>query len=213
MGSNILIVDDTKNIRMMVSKCLASDGHSVDTADNGYNGVELFKKNRYDLVILDIRMPHFSGTEVLKAIKEIDEEVPVIIITAFPTVKNAVECIKYGAVDYIRKPFTPDKIKDIVKSIVDRDSMSDEDTDSYELSLEYAKKYINKRDFDRAAVYLKKAISIDIKGGEPFNLLGSISELKEDFQTAEKYYKVALQFEPDSESIIENLNRIQDRIK
>lgn len=99
----------------MISKALQSEGYEVDCAENGAEGIELYKANIYDLVLLDIRMPNLSGTEVLRQLKGIHKEVPVIIITAYPTVRNAVDCIKIGAVDYLRKPFTAEKIKAAIK--------------------------------------------------------------------------------------------------
>lgn len=212
MNRRILVIDDTKNIRLMLSKCLSGVGYIVDTADSGEEGIEYFKKNRYDIVLLDIRMPKMSGTEVLKKIREINDDTLVIIITAFPTVKNAVDCIKLGAVDYIRKPFTPDKIRNMVKELLERKKMSGNNGGSFELTMQYAKKCINERNFDKGEEYLKKAISISIENPEPFILLGNISELKEDYDNARKYYKIALELEPESYSAAESLNRIKDRL-
>ena len=212
MNRHILIIDDTKNIRLMLSKCLSGVGYIVDTAGSGEEGIEYFKKNRYDIVLLDIRMPKMSGTEVLKKIREINDDTLVIIITAFPTVKNAVDCIKLGAVDYIRKPFTPDKIRNMVKELLERKKISENNDGSFELTMQYAKKCINERNFDKGEEYLKKAISISIENPEPFILLGNISELKEDYDNARKYYKIALELEPESYSAAESLNRIKDRL-
>lgn len=207
----ILVIDDTKNIRMLVGKALSSEGYEVDTAESGMEGIECFKMQSYNLILLDIRMPSMSGTEVLRVIKDMDEAVPVIIITAFPTVKNAVECIKLGAVDYLRKPFTAEKIKQVVKLILDRKKITSLSATSHESCIEYAKKCINERNFDEGMEYLKKAIALNIENSEPFNILGEVFELKGDILNARKYYSIALQLEPGNETIIENLNRISDR--
>ncbi|WHH59519.1 response regulator [Petroclostridium sp. X23] len=208
MSYRILVIDDTKNIRMMVSKCLVSENYTVDAADNGYDGIKLFKDHRYDLVMLDIRMPELSGTEVLKILKGINKDIPVIIITAFPTIKNAVECVKLGAIDYIRKPFTSERIKETVLSLINRANINELDVNDYKYLLEYAKKCINNLEFDKALNYLKKAVSININDGEPFNLMGNICEIQEDFINAQKYYNIALVLDPNSEIIAENLARI-----
>ena len=102
----VLIVDDTKNIRMLLSKCLELEGFEVDTAADGLEAVRMLSKNDYDLAFLDIKLPEISGTEVLKRIRGIGVDVPVIIITAYATVKNAVDCTKLGSVAYLQKPFT-----------------------------------------------------------------------------------------------------------
>jgi DNA-binding NtrC family response regulator len=210
MSAKILIIDDTKNIRLLTTKALSAEGYEVDSADSGAEGIKYFCNNKYDLVMLDIRMPNLSGTEVLKKLKEIDEKIPVIIITAFPTVKNAVDCIKLGAIDYLRKPFTAEKIKQIVNTIIERKELTVDMVDSYETYIEYAKKCINEKNFEETVEYLRKAIAVNIETAEPFNILGSIFELKEEYETALKYYNIALQFEPDSEAVADNIKRIKE---
>lgn len=208
MNKKILIIDDTKNIRKMIKKCLESNGFEVITAENGYEGIKLFKENKIDLVILDIRMPQLSGTEVLKIIKNINGIVPILIITAFPTIKNAVECMKLGAIDYLRKPFTPDRIRETIEKIIKRRTADKGDISSYESLIEYSKKLISERKFDDALHYLKESISLSIEDGEPFNLLGMIYEINKDYLNARKYYNIAIQLNPDCESITQNLDRI-----
>lgn len=212
MQGKVLIIDDTKNIRLMITKALTSKGYEITSADNGNEGIYQFKNNKYDLVFLDIRMPGMSGTEVLKLLKEIDENATVIIITAFPTVKNAVDCIKLGAVDYLRKPFTAEKLSQIAEQVIVRKSLTSVNTNSYDSSIEYAKKCINQRNFDEAISYLKKAISISIDDSEPFKIMGNVYELKGNTEAAIKYYKVGLQVEPHNKEIMENLNRMKDKM-
>jgi DNA-binding NtrC family response regulator len=207
----ILIIDDTKNIRLLTAKALCAEGYEVDSADNGFDGIEMFKVNKYDLVFLDIRMPYLSGTEVLRKIKDINYYVPVIIITAYPTVKNAVDCIKLGAVDYLRKPFKAEKLKQIVDQVIERKDLTSIKTDSYEDTLEYAKKCINERNIDEALVYLKKAISLSVEYAEPFIIMGTVLEIKGEFESAGKYYNIALQLEPENEVINENIKRINEK--
>lgn len=211
MSEKILVIDDTKNIKMLIGKALSSEGYEVDTAESGQDGIDCFKMKSYNLVLLDIRMPNMSGTEVLKVIKNIDEAVPIVIITAFPTVKNAVECIKLGAVDYLRKPFTAEKIKQVTKQILDRKEITSFNTNSHESCIEYAKKCINERKFDEGMEYLKKAISLNIDDVEPYNILGEVFELKGDIINARKYYNISLQLDPGNETVIENLNRTSNR--
>jgi len=107
----VLVVDDTKNIRTLLSKCLELEGYQVETAADGKEAIGKIMAETYDLIFLDIKMPQFSGTEVLKKIRENGINTPVIIITAYATIKNAVECTKMGAVAYLQKPFTAEKVK------------------------------------------------------------------------------------------------------
>lgn len=115
---NVLVIDDTKNIRLLLTKCLELEGYSVTTAANGTEALALIAEKRFDLIFLDVRMPEISGTEVLHRIRELGIHTPVIMITAFGTVKNAVECTQLGAVAYLQKPFTENKVKQVLAEVL-----------------------------------------------------------------------------------------------
>lgn len=113
----VLVIDDTKNIRTLLTKCLEIEGYEVETASDGNQALDLFTKKQFDLAFLDIKMPFVSGTEVLKNIRDRNIHTPVIIITAYASVKNAVECTQMGAVAYLQKPFTPEKVRTVLKEL------------------------------------------------------------------------------------------------
>lgn len=113
----VLVVDDTKNIRILLTKCLQMEGFEVVTAADGREALDMFKREDFDLAFLDIKMPNFSGTDVLKAVRDMGKTTPVIIITAYATIKNAVECTQMGAVAYLQKPFTLEKIRNVLSSL------------------------------------------------------------------------------------------------
>ena len=94
----ILVADDTINIRMLLTACLQADGHEVITAANGEEAQNLLLQESLNLAFLDIKMPLLSGTQVLKTIREQGVHTPIVIITAFATVKNAIDCTRQGAV-------------------------------------------------------------------------------------------------------------------
>lgn len=110
----VLVVDDTKNIRMLLEKTMQMEGFAVETASTGSEGLDKIRANSYDLIFLDIKLPEVSGTEVLRKIRAENINTPVIIITAYPTVKNAVDCVQLGAITYLQKPFTADRLKNIL---------------------------------------------------------------------------------------------------
>lgn len=110
----VLVVDDTKNIRLLLTKCLELEGYEVETASTGQEGYEKICNNAYHLVFLDIKLPELSGTEVLRRIRAQGIPTPVIIITAYPTVKNAVECTQLGSIAYLQKPFTADRLRAVL---------------------------------------------------------------------------------------------------
>ena len=111
----ILVVDDEPNLRRVLSAQLARDGYDVHTAEDGEQALQLLQDHHIDLVITDLRMPKIDGMELLRRALELDEELPVVMITAHGTVDNAVEALKTGAFDYITKPFDQIEVRTIVK--------------------------------------------------------------------------------------------------
>ncbi len=116
--SSILIVDDEAIIRQAVQRILEHEGYEVDTASSGHSALEKVQSKNYNLVISDLKMPGMSGMEVLKSIKILQPNVPVIIITGYATVDTAVDAIKNGAFDYLSKPFNPVQVKDLVTKAI-----------------------------------------------------------------------------------------------
>jgi len=112
---NILVVDDESVIREGLTRILEGDAFTVDAAKNGHAAIELLQQKEFDLIITDLKMPGMSGFEVLNAVKILQPDTPVIMITGFATVETAVEAMKSGTVDYIVKPFTPDQIREKVQ--------------------------------------------------------------------------------------------------
>jgi len=115
MSKAILVVDDEKEICTVLSDNLSQEGYRVFTANNGKTALELVKKEKPDLVLLDIRMPEMDGIEVLRRIKKIKKEIVVIMLTAYGTLETARKAMKLGAYDYITKPFDLFSLKSIVK--------------------------------------------------------------------------------------------------
>jgi DNA-binding NtrC family response regulator len=101
----ILVIDDEQFSREYFQKILGKNDCKVVTTATGADGLNAFKASFYDLVILDVRLPDSNGIDILKQIKEINRLTPVIIITAFGTVENAVQAMKLGAFDFLMKPF------------------------------------------------------------------------------------------------------------
>lgn len=117
---NILVVDDEPSIRLGCQEILTKAGHRTDTAEDGLQGQSLIRANRYDLILLDLKMPGLGGLELLEEIRRIDPEIVTIIITGYATIETAVEAIRKGAYDYIPKPFTPDALRRIVDRGLER---------------------------------------------------------------------------------------------
>ncbi len=122
----ILVADDEESIRWVLSKALSKKGFTVDLASGGSEALALFRQNAYDLAVLDIKMPGFSGLELLERFHAERPATLVIIMTAETTMKNAVEAMKRGAYDYITKPFDLDVLDGIILKAQKATEMTDE---------------------------------------------------------------------------------------
>jgi two-component system, NtrC family, response regulator PilR len=117
---SILVVEDEKNLRDFLSFVLRKEGYSVTTAEDGMEGMDFIKKEIYDLVLTDVKMPRAGGLDVLKAVKETSPDTVVLMITAFASTETAVEAMKQGAYDYISKPFQIDEVKLVIRNALER---------------------------------------------------------------------------------------------
>lgn len=120
-GARILIIDDEPNIRETMQLALEAAGYTAGTAADGISGLEVFRNGEdWDLVLLDQRMPGMDGLEVLRRIRERKADAEVIMVTAFATVELAVDAMKAGALDFLRKPFTPEVLRQTVAAGLER---------------------------------------------------------------------------------------------
>jgi CheY-like chemotaxis protein len=109
--ARILCVDDEEVILDSFRKILVLDGYAVDTVETGQEALGLVQQRHYDFVFTDLKMPHMSGTDVAKSVKHLRPDIDVVIITGYASVDTAVECMKYGAMDYVEKPFSEDELR------------------------------------------------------------------------------------------------------
>src|SRR6056297_585061 len=211
MKKKILIVDDEKNIRMTLEKALKKSDYIVDMAINGEEAIKKIKSNKYPVILLDMKLPGMNGMEVLEKINEMDYKTKVIIITGYGSIESAVKTMKLGAIDYLRKPFNPEKIRKIVTEVFQRyeiETKKDiDEIEDFDKMLNLAKSEINKKNFDKAQEYLNEATGINSEKPEPFNLLGVIYELKNKQSEAMKMYRAAIALDPSYKPANDNLNR------
>ena len=125
--SRILVVDDEAVVREGVRRILEGDRYSVESCASGRAALDAMQEKDFDMVITDLKMPGMGGLEVLKTIKILQPEIPVIIITGYSTVDTAVDAMKNGAIDYIAKPFTPEQlIEKVCKAFEQKTMLLDE---------------------------------------------------------------------------------------
>jgi DNA-binding NtrC family response regulator len=115
--AKILIVDDETIMRESLAGWLERDGHAVQTARSGEEALNKCRENRFDILLVDIKMGGMSGLEVLRRIKESDADVAVVMITAYGSIATAIEAMKNGAFDYMLKPFDPNELGVLIEKI------------------------------------------------------------------------------------------------
>lgn len=119
----ILVVDDEASMRELLVIMLQREGYRVDEAENGAAALQKIIAGSYDLLISDIKMPKMTGIELLREIRQQENELTVVMITAFSSTEEAVEAMKLGAYDYITKPFKNDEIRLVIKKALERDRL------------------------------------------------------------------------------------------
>lgn len=110
MDGKVLIVDDEKLMRISLESQLKKEGYHVKSVDNALDGLKMVKSEEYDVVVTDLRLSGMNGMDFLKEIKKYDQEIIVVIMTAYGTLESAVLAIKEGAYDYVAKPFSTDEL-------------------------------------------------------------------------------------------------------
>lgn len=124
--ARILVADDEKSMRELLAIMLRTDGHEVTVAERGEQALDLVRREPFDLVITDVRMPKVDGLEILKVVKESAPDTAVIMISAFSSIETVGEAMKLGADDYISKPFKIDEIQVVIKNALERKRLLNE---------------------------------------------------------------------------------------
>lgn len=120
MKEKILIVDDERIVRESLMNWFDEEGYITEMAEDGETALRLFEKGKYDLILVDMKMPGMSGLELLTKVKELDKDCVVILITAFASVPTAIKALKDGAYDYVTKPVDPDELHHIVMKAMEQ---------------------------------------------------------------------------------------------
>ena len=186
-----LVVDDTKNIRTLLGIYLKLNNFEVLMATNGHEALSLIDTEPVDLIFLDIKMPEISGTEVLKRIRTKGITAPVVIMTAFATVKNAVDCTKLGAITYLQKPFTTDKIKTILAELTTEDDTSDKNIEHQIITIKYL---INENNLEKALDTLKVVLSTDPSIPEIYELMSIVYSRQGELKKSKIFHNMSEQW-------------------
>jgi DNA-binding NtrC family response regulator len=112
---SLLVIEDKDSMREMLCKTLEAEGYEVEAAKDGEGGLQRAKEKKYDVVLTDLKLPRMDGIEVLTTLKELDNDVAVILMTAYGTIEKAVEAMREGAFDFLTKPFDTDHLSVLIK--------------------------------------------------------------------------------------------------
>jgi DNA-binding NtrC family response regulator len=119
-GAKVLIADDEERFRNTMCKLLTLKGLTACAVGSGPEAIDEIKRNSYDVLILDVRMPEMNGVQVLAEVKKIDPELAVIIMTGYASVDTAKDIMSLGAYDYMLKPYSTDELMEKIEAAYDR---------------------------------------------------------------------------------------------
>src|SRR5215211_2494251 len=127
-AGHLLVVDDNKVNRILLSRGLESDGHKIEIAENGRQALEKLRANPFDLVLLDIEMPEMNGYEVLEVCLQDSElrDIPIIMTSSLDEINSVVKCIELGAEDYLNKPINPILLRARVNASLEKKRLRDQ---------------------------------------------------------------------------------------
>jgi FixJ family two-component response regulator len=209
MNKRILIVDDETNVRLNFRTTLETEGYEVFDVSSGEEAVQSLAEHTFALAILDIRMPGMGGLELLAKMRENGIKVPALIVTAYSDVPNAVKAMKLGAIDFLQKPLRPEDLRSIVTEILKRHNGQDEPSaETFSAHIVAAKRCLNLRAFAKARLHLVKALELNSKSAEAFNLAGVLAEVLEDYDKAKKFYGQAIKLDKRYEPAQQNMRRL-----
>ena len=212
MNSKIFLIDDERTIRLTFRLALETDGYDVQEAASVDEAMMGLQTERYDLVVLDLRIGEDNGLDVLAEMRRRGIQTPTLMITAYGSIRNAVRAMQLGAIDFLEKPIEPVALRRIVAEIVRRHGPRPSDVlpGSFEDCLREGKRLINLQDFDAAAGKITEALRIDDKSPDAHNLGGVLHEIRGDFDGAKKAYGRAIKLDSQHEAAQQNMRRIFD---
>lgn len=115
MAPRVFVIDDEEEMCWVLERAMSKEGHNVFTFTNPLQGLEKFKQDGADLLLMDLMMPEMDGLTLLKNIRALDDKVPVIMITGHGSLENALDLVTAGATGYLTKPFNVKDVREIVR--------------------------------------------------------------------------------------------------
>jgi DNA-binding response OmpR family regulator len=229
---HILIVDDEPNVRLVFRTTLESAGYEVAEVEDGDTAIAALETAPADVVLLDLQMPRIGGMEVLRRLRESGNDVPVVIVTAHGSIPDAVEAMRLGAIDFLAKPLSPERLRRVVAEVIRRHSESVTQPESEPeaaglpqpeltgqtsstvvtlappaIELSAIKLALNRREFDKALNGLEFVLEIAPGCAEAHTLMGVLRETLGQQHAAYHAYRLALEADPGYGPALENMTR------
>lgn len=205
-SAHILVIDDEKNVRFTVIHALQNEGYSVDSAASGVDGLQKASSTEYDLLLVDLRMPGMTGVEMLRELRRQHSELPAVIITAYGIPQQLVEAAELGAIDCVRKPFSIQTIRNIVRDVIRTATLSDsfvpESANDYLLK---GRHEMMQGRLEEAGSLLEAAAQLAPDRAEIMILLGVGAYLRGRRVESEQCFERALTIDPSSKTASEYL--------
>lgn len=203
----ILIVDDEKNIRETVAQALAPAARRIVQAMDAQAALAALAEEDIDVLFLDLRLPDRSGMDVLRTVQLAHPDIVVIVMTAYGDVETAVEAMRFGAMDFLRKPFSPTVLRQsLAAAMATRARVADHMGLAH--LLEGARESIRVRALPAAEEQLRAALATAPMNAAVFNLLGVVRELDNRSLDAQIFYRLATTVDMHYEPARANLDRL-----
>ena len=208
--AKLFLIDDERTIRLTFRLALETEGYDVQEAGSADEAMMGFKTEKYDLVVLDLRIGDDNGLDVLAEMRRRGIQTPTLMITAYGSIRNAVRAMQLGAFDFLEKPIDPDALRKIVAEIIGRHEPRPSDVlpGSFEDCVREAQRCINLQRFEQASEKINAALELDGDSAEAHNLRGILHEIGGNYDAARKSYGQAIRLDSHHEAAQQNMRRL-----
>ena len=209
-SGKIFVVDDERTIRLTFRLALETDGYEVVEAASADEARTELGRQSFDLVILDLRLGEQSGLHTLAEMRARDIRIPTLMITAYGSIRDAVQAMRLGAIDFLEKPIEPTALRAVVAEILGRHRPATKPVElgSLEDFLREAKRLINLQGFEMAERMVNEALCIDEKSPDAHNLRGVLYEIAGDYDEARRAYGRAIKLDARHSAAQGNMRRL-----
>lgn len=215
--ARILVVDDEPNIRLLLRSTLEAEGYDVTEATDGGEALSTIQERTPDLVLLDLNMPVVDGLGVLKHLHDAADgfKPRVVVLTAYGSITAAVKATRYGALDFLEKPVTPDELRGTIATVLRQpepaaSGSAAPEPAGYAHVLQKIRKAFRESDVASAEGLLMRAADLGQHDAAYFNLLGVLYEARRQWRLAKKFYGKSLKAEKGYASAQQNLRRVYE---